>query len=417
MAELTFQDLSFEEKKDNIKVNFLRIFYFNIPNEDINKIGNYTIEKNKITFKDITQKKAERKFYALLEIGFKNLKNSLNNKPTVYIHKNSNIPLIGNVSFGLVDRDTNIIEVKPITSCNIKCIYCSVDEDKRPVDFVIEKDYLVEELKKLILLKSKISKGLGNSKNFQREFKNVNNIEAHIASQGEPLLYTPLTELVRDISKIKQVKTISIDTNGTLLTKEKVDELINAGLTRFNFSINSLDEKLAGKIAGMPYNTKKTKEICKYIAQKVNLIITPVFLPDINDKEMENIIKFAKEIEADIGIQNFLNYKMGRNPIKQLSFEEFYKKLEEWQKKYKINLIKTEKDFNIEKTTPLKKPFKKGEIVEAEIVCIGRLKNEKIAVAKERTISIPLCDKEKGKIRVKITRIKHNIFIGAPLNN
>jgi len=398
MAELLFQDLSFEEKKDSIRVNFLRIFYFNISKEDLNQIGNFNTEKNKITFKDIPQKKAERKFYTLLEKGFKGLKNSLNNKPTIYIHKNSNIPLIGNVAFGLVDRDTNITEVKPITSCNIRCIYCSVDEDKRPIDFVIEKDYLVEELKKLIKL------------------KNTKNIEAHIASQGEPLLYEPLTELVKDISKIKEVTTISIDTNGTLLTKERVDELIKAGLTRFNLSINSLDEKLAGKIAGLPYNTKKTKKICRQIIKRANLIITPVFLPKINDKEMENIIRFAKEIKADIGIQNFLNYKLGRNPIKQVPFEEFYKKLEEWQNKYKIKLIKSEKDFNIEKTKPLKRPFKKGDIIEAEIICQGRLNNEKIAIAKERTISIPLCHKEKGRIKLRITRTKHNIFIGTPLN-
>ena len=45
----------------------------------------------------------------------------------------------------------------------------------------------------------------------------------------------------------------------------------------------------------------------------------------------------------------------------------------------------------------------------------GRLKNEKIAVAKERTISIPNCYKDKGKTKLKITRSKHNIFIGTPI--
>ena len=43
----------------------------------------------------------------------------------------------------------------------------------------------------------------------------------------------------------------------------------------------------------------------------------------------------------------------------------------------------------------------------------GRLKNEKIAVAKERSISVPNCNKDKGKVRLKITRTKHNIFIGV----
>ena len=421
MAKLTFNDLSFEDKGDKIRVNFLRIFYFHIDKEQLEQIDDFTIEKQTITFKNIEQKKAERKFYQLLEYEFKQLKNSLNQKPTVYIHKNSKLPLIGNIGFGLIDRGTKVIEVKPITSCNLKCIYCSVDEDKRPVDFVIEEDYLVEEFKKLVEFKTSDNK---NKAPF---------IEAHIAAQGEPLLYEPLTALIKDLSKIKQVKTISIDTNGTLLTKNRVDELIKAGLTRFNFSINSLDDKSAKKIAGTEYNIEKISEICRYIGgsqnsknseglgnsknfqSKTNLIITPVLIPTINEKEMEKIVILAKEIRADIGIQNFMTYRLGRNPVKPIEFDKFYKILEELQNKHDIKLIKSIEDFNIVKTKELKKPFKKGEIIETEIICKGRLKNEKIAVAKDRTISLPNCYKEKGKVKIKITRIKHNIFIGTPI--
>lgn len=395
MVRLNFQDLSFEDKGNKVRVDFLRIFYFCLPKKELKKIDDFIVEKKGIIFKNISKEKAERRFYILLEKGFKKLKNSLNNKPTIYIHKNLGIPLIGNVAFGLIDRNTNIIEIKPITSCNLKCIYCSVDEDKRVVDFVIERDYLVEGLKKLI------------------KFKNVGNIEAHIASQGEPLLYAPLTELIRDLSGIKEIKIISIDTNGTLLTKGKVDELVKAGLTRFNFSINALDDRLDRKIAGTAYDIEKIKKICRYIVKKANLIITPVLIPRVNEKEMPKIIGFAKKINADIGIQNFLNYRLGRNPVKQISFDEFYRKLKEWEREYGIKLIKSTRDFNIIKTRPLPKPFKRGDIIEAEIMCSGRLRKEKIAVAEERTISIPNCYKDSGKVRLKITRSKHNIFIGT----
>ena len=395
MAKLTFQDLSFEDKGDRIRVNFLRIFYFHLPKKELKKIDDFIVEKNSIVFNKIPEKKAERKFHTLLEKGFKELKNSLNDKKTIYIHRNSMVPLVGNVAFGLIDRDTYIIEIKPITSCNLKCIYCSVDGDKRELDFVIEKDYLIKEFKKLV------------------EFKNAGNTEAHIASQGEPLLYAPLTDLIKDLSDIQQVKSISIDTNGILLTKNKVDELVEAGLTRFNFSINSLEHKTAKKIAGVGYNIKKIKDICRYIVKKAHLIITPVLIPGINEKEIPEIIEFAKDLGADIGIQNFLNYKFGRNPVKDMPFNEFYGKLREWQEKYKVKLIKSIGDFDIVKTKALPKPFKKGDIIEAEIICPGRLKHEKIAVAKERTISIPNCDKDKGKVRLRITRSKHNIFIGT----
>ncbi len=395
MAKLEFEELSFEEKGEKVRVNFLRIFYFEINKEDLRNIDEFSVEKNKIIFKNISQEKAERKFYFILGEGFKGLKNSINDKKTVYIHRNSGIPLIGNVGFGLVDRDTNVIEVKPITGCNLKCIYCSVDEDKRIVDFVVEKDYLVEEFKKLV------------------ELKGVDNIEAHIASQGEPLFYAPLAELIKDLAKIKEVSMISIDTNGVLLTKNKVDELVEAGLKRFNFSINALDDKLAKKIAGSGYNVGKIKEICEYIAKKTNLIIAPVLIPTVNEEEMPKIIEFAKKIGADIGIQNFLSYKLGRNPVKQISFDKFYARLKEWGGKYKVKLIKSVEDFDIVKTKSLPKPFKKEEVIEAEIMLPGRFKNEMIAVAKGRSISVPNCFKEKGKVRLKITRTKHNIFVGG----
>ena len=45
----------------------------------------------------------------------------------------------------------------------------------------------------------------------------------------------------------------------------------------------------------------------------------------------------------------------------------------------------------------------------------GRLPGEKIAVSKDRVITLPKCDK-KGKVKVKITRSKHNIFIGEVLS-
>ena len=147
MAELVFKDLSFEEKDSKIKVNFLRTFYFYIDNSALKNIGNYKIDKNKIEFLNISESKANRKFNILLLKGFTQLKNSLNNKAAIYIHKNSGIPLIGTAYFGLIDRGTNLIEIRPITSCNLNCIFCSVDEgpkSKRRVDYVVEKDYLVQ---------------------------------------------------------------------------------------------------------------------------------------------------------------------------------------------------------------------------------------------------------------------------------
>ena len=401
MSKITFETISFEEKGDNIIVNFLKIFSFELPKNAIEVIGKFKTSKNLIEFKDIDEDEAKSKFNMLLARGFENLTTKTTNKEAIYIHKNSGIPLVGNVSFGIVDRNTNIIEIKPITVCNLKCVYCSVNDDLRPVDFVVEKDYMIEELRKIL------------------DYKQADDIEIHIGGQAEPLYYADFLPLVKDLSSIKQVREISVDTNATLLTKNLVDGLVEAGMTRFNVSINAMDKDSAEKIAGKPYNLKHVLEIAEYISKKTDLIIAPVWIPGINNNEMPKLIEFTKKLQDKsknkviIGIQNFLNYKFGRNPTKQMSWDLFRKNMEELEEKHKTKLLLDFKeDFNIKPTKPLPKPFKKGAKIDAEIVCPGRMTGEKIAVVENRTITLPNCTKQ-GKVRVKITRTKHNIFYGA----
>ncbi len=407
MAELVFKDLTFEKENEKIKVNFLRLFYFYLEKDSLQKIAPFEIGKNSIDFKNVSEQSARRKFDFLLFNAFKSLKNRLNKKTTVYIHQSSGIPLMGSNYFGLVDRGSNIIEVKPITSCNISCIFCSVDEgpySRRKVDFVVEKDYLVAEFRKLA------------------EFKKNDKLDAHINAQGEPTLYADMAELVRGIMSIPGVKTSSIDTNGLLLTKQYVDELADAGLTRINLSLHSLEPKKATELAGYPYNLNKVLEIARYIPKtKMDLIIVPVWMPGYNDEELPKLAKFAEEIGAGkhcppIGIQNMLNYKFGRNPIEEASMEKFYDKMKQLEKEHGIKLIFDKTAFDVVELPELPKPFKKGQVIEAEVVLPGRLGNEMLAVAKDRLISVPECFKEIGsKVKLKIKRTKHNIFLGELL--
>lgn len=398
MSKLVFQDLSFEEKENKIIVTFLKIFTAEIGKEDLSQLGDFKIKENSIEFQETSETKANRKFNQILAKAFQNLTNKITKKKTIYIHQNSNIPLIGNNAFGIIDRDTNILELRIITGCNLNCIYCSVDQDQRPVDFVVEKDYLINEIKRLITKKK------------------VNNIECHIGTQGEPLFYAPLEDLIKDLSKIKEIKRIALDTNGTLLTEKKVDELISAGLTRFCFSINAVDKDLAKEIAGTEYNPKHILKILKHISKKkVELILTPVWIPTINDKEIPKLIELSKELKCNIGIQNFLNYQFGKNPVKQMPWEEFINKMKLLEKEHNVHLLfDFKKDFDIVQTSRLEKPFKKGNIIKARIVCPGRLKNSMIAAENNRNITIPSCKMPVNTaIKLRITRSKHNIFFGV----
>ncbi len=402
MAELEFRDLSFSEMEDFVRVHFLKIFYFDLKREELENIASSKISKHKIIF-ECSEKRANTKFYNLLLKGFQNLKNSINNRKAVYIHRNSGIPLIGSNVFGIVDRNTSCIEVKPITGCNLNCMFCSVDEGaagKKETDFVIEEEYLADEFRKIA------------------EFKGQDiDIEAHLNAHGEPLLYSRIIDLVRDIAQIKNVKTISIDTNGTMLSEELCNNLVKAGLTRFNISISAISPEKARQLGNCKYDSGRVLEMAEYASKIADVIITPVWVPGFNDDEIPKIIDFANRIRNRqqktpyLGIQNFLNYPHGRNPVKGIPMNDFKSKLSQMEKKYKVKLLLTKEDFGIAATKKLPKPFKKRDVISAEIKCGGRLKNEKIAAAQDRNITMLNCKKESGRTRIKIIRSKHNIFL------
>ena len=403
MATLHYSTLSFNKKGEHLQVSLLRLFAAEIPTEELEKIAKFSIpDPNTIEFKKIDQEKAETKFSFLLAKYFDQLNNKLTGNPVTYIHKNSGIPLIGNVAFGIVYRNSSIIEIKPVTSCNLDCVYCSISEglSSKKHDFVVEKDYLVEELQKVI--------------DFVAE-----PVEVHIGVQGEPFLYADMENLFADLQAMENVHTISIDTNGTLLNKEMIDRLEKYTKLQLNLSLDAIDEEKAKLIAGTKsYNVKHVKEVIASASKKLKVIVAPVLTQGYNEDEMEKIIQFIKSLEVKpiLGIQNFLKYKTGRIPAEEMSWDTFYKLLENWEKKYDIKLKLNKEDFNIRKTKDMPKPFQEGEVVSVTLKCPDRFSNSSIGAAKDRNISIPGCQfKEGKKVKVKIVRDKHNIFVGKLL--
>ncbi|MFH0701187.1 MAG: radical SAM protein [Candidatus Woesearchaeota archaeon] len=405
MAQLKFATLAFELKKDDLIVKLLNIFITKIPLAELKEIGAFKLkDAHTLEFSEKNQKRAELKFSSILAKYIDELINSINGNKAVYIHQNSGIPLMGSVEFGIVYRNTSLIEIKPITSCNLTCIYCSVGEGKssNKVDFVMEKDYLVGELQKLL--------------DFVQE-----PVEVHIGVQGEPFLYADLLPLIKDLNSNKQITIVSMDTNFTLVTKSQIDELAKCQKLRLNISLDTLNPELANKMAGAAYNLKYVVEmICYAASKKMQILIAPVLVPGYNDQDMLDIVLFVKELGLKvrekhplIGIQNFLNYKTGRNPTKALEWKEFYQMISDLEKKSGMKLRLSHEDFGIRKTKELSKPFELDEIVSAEVKCPDRFPHTIIAVAKNRCISVPECLFKAGKkIKVKITRDKHNVFAG-----
>ncbi|MBI2143299.1 radical SAM protein [Candidatus Woesearchaeota archaeon] len=404
MATLTFQDLTFRKKgSGKVAVEFLGNYEFEVDEAALERIGSSRVSEHGIEFPAVAEQAARNSFNAILNDGLANLTNTVTRKRTLYVHSYSGIPLIGTTSFGIIDRNTNMIEVRPLTGCNMNCIFCSVDEglaSRKTSEVVVDGKYLAAEVKKLV------------------EFKGC---ECHIIinSQGEPTLYKPLPELISDLKSIAAVKTITLITNGTLLNEQLIDKIAAAGLTHLNISLNAIDPKVAKVMEGHGgYDVEKVKKMAAYAAKtSIKVALAPVIVGGYNAAEMEKIVQFAKEIGAATAMQNYLFYKRGRNPrnAEQMPWPKFYAELEELEKKHGSKLIFAAADYDIIKTRPLPKPFRKGQVVKATAISEGRYPREYIAAAAGRIITLPDCGKTlkpSDAVKVKIVSDKHNIFYG-----
>jgi uncharacterized Fe-S cluster-containing radical SAM superfamily enzyme len=259
------------------------------------------------------------------------------------VTRKSGIPLIGCLSFGIIDRGTNLLQVRPVCTCNLNCPFCSVDAGPhsrtRVTGYEVELGYLVDSVRQVARFK-----GAG--------------VECHIDSPGEPMIYREVVDLVRELKGIEEVSIVSMQSNGTLLDGKRIGELEEAGLDRINLSMHALSPALARQLAGVPwYEIEEVKEAARMIAEsRIDLLIAPVHLPGINDAEIPRLIGFALDMGAGkrwppLGIQKFERHRLGRTPagLRMQTWRRFHDQIEEWEGEFSVRLLLRSHDFGIQK--------------------------------------------------------------------
>jgi uncharacterized Fe-S cluster-containing radical SAM superfamily enzyme len=328
----------------------------------------------------------------------------------IRISRDSGIPLLGSLYFGVVDRGTSLLQVRPSCSCNLNCPFCSVDagpaSTTRTASYEVERPYLVDYVKEIVQFKGR-------------------GVECHIDSPGEPMLYPEIAALIADLREIKDVSVISLQTNGTLLNDRTIAALEAAGLDRINLSLHAIDPAIARNLAGAPsFDVGTVLEAARAVAAStIDLLIAPVYLPRINDPEIPKLIAFAQEIGAgkrfpSLGIQKFERYRYGRTPkgVKVQSWWQFYNRsIRPWEKESGCRLVITPQDFGIEKRHMLPRVFNRDERTTVEIRADGWLRGEMLGVARDRVVSVLNCQKSSGNLRVKIVSTKHGIYVAVPV--
>ena len=146
------------------------------------------------------------------------------------------VPQVGTLAFGVVDRGTNVLEVRPTSVCALSCVFCSVNAGPqsraRWAEYVVEAEASLSASEEVV------------------RFKKTDDVEVHIDGMGDPGAYPQLVELVEGATAIRGVAVVSMQTRLYMLDKGRIRRLAEAGLDRFNVSIDALDPALARKLTG-----------------------------------------------------------------------------------------------------------------------------------------------------------------------
>ncbi|TFG92310.1 MAG: GTP 3',8-cyclase MoaA [Candidatus Atribacteria bacterium] len=186
-------------------------------------------------------------------------------------------------SFG---RKITYFRVSITDRCNYRCIYC---QSEKQFEFIPHQEILrYEEIVEIV--KEAVKLGITKVR----------------ITGGEPLAREGITDFIRQLREINKLEDISLTTNGFFLP-EYAKKLKDAGLTRVNISLDSLQEEKYSRITRGGSLEKALKGIDSALkADLLPIKINTVLIRGINDDEVEDFVRLTLERPLSIRFIEFM---------------------------------------------------------------------------------------------------------------
>jgi len=111
---------------------------------------------------------------------------------------------------------------------------------------------------------------------------------------GEPLMRPKLAQLVAQLSQLPGIEQLAMTTNAMMLA-ESASDLVKAGLTHINISLDTLREQAFQQISRRDGLDRVLEGIEAAIATKLNVRLNALLLRDINLQDCIPLIDFARQ--------------------------------------------------------------------------------------------------------------------------
>ena len=190
-------------------------------------------------------------------------------------------------------RGIEYLRISVTDRCNFRCLYCMPEEG---IESIVHDEVLrFEEILKVCRAMAKLG---------------VKKIKL---TGGEPLVRKNFVELVKEINKIEGIEEITLTTNGFLLS-ENLNQLIEAGITSINISLDTLDAKRFKEITRVDGLERVLDAIYKAAHSSLKSVkVNALVAKHLNEQDIIGLVELAKEERIHVRFIELMPIGLGKS--------------------------------------------------------------------------------------------------------
>ncbi|XCN71471.1 MAG: GTP 3',8-cyclase MoaA [Candidatus Electrothrix aestuarii] len=190
----------------------------------------------------------------------------------------------------LFSRTISYLRLSLTDRCNLKCLYCVPEEERRNCSPRLKQNDLLSYEELLRVVRVAVSLGISKIR----------------LTGGEPLVRRNVMGFIDQLAKIDNLNDIRITTNGVLLEKY-AGPLAAAGIRKINISLDTLRPERFARITGVDCFAQVWRGIEQ--AQAVGfspLKLNTVVMRGVNDDELEDFARMSHDAAMQIRFIEFM---------------------------------------------------------------------------------------------------------------
>jgi len=204
--------------------------------------------------------------------------------------ENSSFPPVGNGLTDLFSRSISYLRLSLTDRCNLKCMYCVTEDESAGCLSKLQHDELLTYEELLRVVRVAVAMGITKVR----------------LTGGEPLVRRNVMGFIRELTRIEGLGDVRITTNGVLLAQH-AQELLDAGVTKVNISLDSLLPKRVAEITGADC----FDAVWRGIETVLGLGFSPVKLNmvamrHINDDEILDFARMSQRLPLQVRFIEFM---------------------------------------------------------------------------------------------------------------